>query len=303
MIRYSKLGYVALNVTDLNKSADFYKNIVGLELVELVPDEVAYFRCSFDHHNVVLYPAQQPGLKRVAFEVEDANQLDVAIDRISKFGLTCQEVDASELTSLHQSRTIRFLEPKSGVTFELYYEMKQFETPYTSTPINSKPVHITQLGHAVLEVEDQDFDELLQFLIETMNFKISDVSGDQIGWAWLRAFPNPLHHTFAINRGKQKRLNHVSFQIQAIDDLGISQKRLVDNQVPIVFGPGRHAPSRSLFLYYLDPDGLTLEYSQGMEEFPEENPREPRVLQPTMETLDLWGGTPDPRFGSVGTLG
>lgn len=303
MIRYKKLGYVALNVTNVNKSAEFYRDIVGLELVELVPNEIAYFRCSYDHHNLVLYPAQQPGLKRVAFEVEDANQLELAIDRISKAGLKWQEVDDLEIKTLHQSRTVRFSEPKSGVTFELYDGIKQFETPFTSKPINSKPVNITQLGHAVLEVEDKDFDGILQFLTEIMNFKISDVSGDQIGWAWLRAFPNPLHHSFAINRGKEQKLNHISFQIEAIDDLGISQKRLIENNVPIVFGPGRHAPSGSLFLYYLDPDGLTLEYSQGMEEFPEEDPRNPRVLQPTLETLDVWGGTPDPRFGSVGKIG
>ncbi len=36
-----------------------------------------------------------------------------------------------------------------------------------------------------------------------------------------------------------------------------------------MFGPGRHPPSESVFLYFLDPDGLTLEYSFGMEEFPE----------------------------------
>ena len=34
-----------------------------------------------------------------------------------------------------------------------------------------------------------------------------------------------------------------------------------------------------------------------MEEFPEEGAREPRRLEPTMETLDEWGGTPQSRMG------
>ena len=34
MIRYKKLGYVVLNVTDLDKSVDFYENIVGMQFVE-----------------------------------------------------------------------------------------------------------------------------------------------------------------------------------------------------------------------------------------------------------------------------
>ena len=47
-----------------------------------------------------------------------------------------------------------------------------------------------------------------------------------------------------------------------------------------------------MFLYYADPDGITLEYSQGMEEFPEVGAREPRRLEPSLLTLDEWGGKP-----------
>jgi len=33
MIRYKKLGYVELNVSDLDRSRKFYQDIVGLEFV------------------------------------------------------------------------------------------------------------------------------------------------------------------------------------------------------------------------------------------------------------------------------
>ena len=39
-----------------------------------------------------------------------------------------------------------------------------------------------------------------------------------------------------------------------------------------------------------------------MEEFPEEGAREPRRLEPTIETIDEWGGTPHPGLGQVGKL-
>ena len=32
MIRYKKLGYIVLSVTDLEKSKDFYENMVGLAI-------------------------------------------------------------------------------------------------------------------------------------------------------------------------------------------------------------------------------------------------------------------------------
>jgi 2,3-dihydroxy-p-cumate/2,3-dihydroxybenzoate 3,4-dioxygenase len=58
-----------------------------------------------------------------------------------------------------------------------------------------------------------------------------------------------------------------------------------------------------VFLYFLDPDGMTLEFSYGMEEFPEVEAREPRVLPGALESFDFWGGNPpDPRFASMGRI-
>jgi 2,3-dihydroxy-p-cumate/2,3-dihydroxybenzoate 3,4-dioxygenase len=85
-----------------------------------------------------------------------------------------------------------------------------------------------------------------------------------------------------------------------MDDIGCALTRVKRHDVPVVYGPGRHPPSGSIFLYFLDPDGMTLEYSYGMEEFPEERPRKARVLEARPESLDYWGNVPDPRFASAG---
>jgi 2,3-dihydroxy-p-cumate/2,3-dihydroxybenzoate 3,4-dioxygenase len=47
---------------------------------------------------------------------------------------------------------------------------------------------------------------------------------------------------------------------------------------------------------------MTVEYSFGMEEFPEHEPRFPRVLPLKPEILDSWGGHPSPGFGSNGDI-
>src|SRR3546814_611342 len=87
-----------------------------------------------------------------------------------------------------------------------------------------------------------------------------------------------------------------------IDDVGRAINRMKKAEVPIVFGPGRHEPSGSIFLYFLDPDGMTTEYSFGMEEFEEEDARPPRALEAKPEVLDTWGSLPDPRFGKGGAI-
>jgi 2,3-dihydroxy-p-cumate/2,3-dihydroxybenzoate 3,4-dioxygenase len=112
-----------------------------------------------------------------------------------------------------------------------------------------------------------------------------------------------LHHSFAIGRSAAgNHLNHVNFMVSDMDDIGIAMNRLQKHEVPIVFGPGRHQPSGSIFLYFLDPDGMSLEYSFGMEEFPEKGAREARMLEAHPLALDTWGSVPQPAFGKVGAI-
>ena len=53
MLRYKKLGYAVLSVTNLEKSLEFYQNVVGMQFVEREND-TAYLRTSYDHHNLIL---------------------------------------------------------------------------------------------------------------------------------------------------------------------------------------------------------------------------------------------------------
>ena len=55
-------------------------------------------------------------------------------------------------------------------------------------------------------------------------------------------------------------------------------------------------------IYFLDPDGLTLEYSYGMEEFPEQGARKPETYEPTPESLDTWGSPLDSNWGATGEI-
>ena len=84
--RHRKLGYVALNVTDIEKSMTFYRDILGLDLTASA-DRTAFFRCSHDHHNVILYEAEKPGLKRIGWEVENVENLELAHEHFAALGL------------------------------------------------------------------------------------------------------------------------------------------------------------------------------------------------------------------------
>ena len=295
MIRYKGLGYLVLSVTDLEKSLDFYINTVGMQFVER-DNENVYLRSSYDHHNLILQEGPEPGLKRVGWELEKASQFQEVFDYLTDKGLNPVELSEKEAQKLAQGRTLRFQDPYVGVTYEFYADIMQLGLPYKPT----NELQIEELLHVVYE--SPYLEEITDFFVNTLNFKVSDFSGRETNFAWLRAFPNKWHHTFAVTKGPENKLNHLAFKVSRVDDVGIQVNRLNEQGVPILFGPGRHHPSGSIFLYYADPDGIAIEYSQGMEAFPEEGAREPRRLEPSKETIDEWGGTPQPEFGKVGKL-
>jgi 2,3-dihydroxy-p-cumate/2,3-dihydroxybenzoate 3,4-dioxygenase len=290
--RYRKPGYVALNVTDLVRSVRYYTEVVGLQL-ESRDASVAYLRCSEDHHNVILYAAPVAGIKRMAFQLASAADLTQAQTYMEGLGWPVREVPGPERAALHQGRTLRFRIPQSGLVFEFYAEMAQGATPFVPTVSQ-----IQRLGHVVIRCADRD--GVLKTLTELLNFRVSDHFGDQV--AFLRCFPNPYHHSFGVSQGAEDGLHHVNFMVTDVDDVGRAMNRMRKAEVPVVYGPGRHDISDSIFIYFLDPDGLTTEYSFGMEEFPEESPRAPRQLPMKPEVLDAWGGLPAPGFGGKGEV-
>nr|ART38000.1 F68 [uncultured bacterium] len=290
--RYDKIAYAALNVTDLSRSMIFYRDLMGLELVEEQPG-VAYLRCSRDHHNIVLYQSPLHGIKRVAFQLESEADVNAAFAHFQALAMEPVMVPDEEVAALGQGPSFRVRERHSGLLFELFAS-----TTFMAQPFVPTVTKISRLGHVV--ISSPNFEASRDALVKDFGFRISDYIEHRI--AFMRCHPNPFHHTFAVGPSTVSQFHHVNFMVTDIDDIGRALYRVKKHDVKIVFGPGRHPPSNSVFLYFLDPDGMTVEFSFGMEEFPEEGARNPRRMQPVPESLDTWGAVPDPLFGRSGPI-
>ena len=66
-----RIGRVELKVLDLEKSVDYYTNVIGLEETGRVGDSV-YLKAwdEFDHHSVILTKSNSAGFAHLAFKVE-----------------------------------------------------------------------------------------------------------------------------------------------------------------------------------------------------------------------------------------
>src|SRR4030081_2277780 len=77
--RIGKLGHVVLNVSNVERSARFYTEMLGFQISDVYPEEMVpgamvFLRCNPDHHGIALVgsmvePAANVDLNHVAFEV------------------------------------------------------------------------------------------------------------------------------------------------------------------------------------------------------------------------------------------
>jgi 2,3-dihydroxy-p-cumate/2,3-dihydroxybenzoate 3,4-dioxygenase len=294
MTRYRKLGYVELNVESIARSEPFYRDVVGLQHVGRRQDGSVLLRCDTDVYSVVLHEKTPAGLKCAGLMLEDASQFEPLHGQLLAHGVAYEELSASERNQRQIARATRITEPHTQATLEFYVRADEA----SDRTFQQSHTRIQRLGHIVLGTPRSS--EAVTFFRDVLNFRVSDRIGETM--TFMRPYPNPFHHGIGVVRSGRPMLHHVNFMVTEIDDIGRALHRLHAQGAPIVHGPGKHPTSGSVFLYFLDPDGITLEYSFGMEEFGETSAREPRALPAAPESIDSWGAIRDPRMGSVGEL-
>ncbi len=286
MIRYRKFGRVEISVTNMARARRFYEEVVGLQFVGTGADGEVLLRCDHDHHSLSLHTASSAGLRVAGFMLEDCAQFEPLLASLCAAALQPHEVPPADCAQRRQQRAVRVFEPLVGAVIEFYLPAEDVARPFLPTV-----ARIQRLGHVVFNTPQAA--QAVAFWRDVLNFRVSDAVGEMI--TFMRCWPSPWHHGIGIAQSTSHTLHHVNYMVSEIDDIGRALARLRKVDAPVVFGPGRHPASDSVFLYFLDPDGLTMEYSFGMEAFPEEHAREARRLPLAPEWLDYWGSDRDPR--------
>ena len=105
--------------------------------------------------------------------------------------------------------------------------------------------------------------------------------------AFVRA--NEFHHQFALFNGKLG-LHHIALETDTIDvlRLGDHLRRL---RVSAEYGPGRHKPGDSIFMYVRDPFGNRIEITSPMQMVGFEQPAQ-QLTDPFPFLVNMWGPQP-----------
>ena len=105
-----------------------------------------------------------------------------------------------------------------------------------------------------------------RFYVDQLGFLSSDrvVARDgTINTIFLRS--NHEHHTLACFRQARQGMDHHSYEAGDWSVIKDWCDRMGDQQIPIMWGPGRHGPGNNIFIFVEDPDGNWIEISAELE--------------------------------------
>jgi len=280
MLRYRHLASVTLGVTDLKRAGGFYGRLPGLKAVPGDGAESVRFHVGDHSTTLELTASARPGLRRFGFEMESAEALEELHRVLSNERLPWTDTGVGiRIGEVHTGAQVDFLPPVPG------------ERRSTGGAIEG-------FGHVV--VRTPRYIEAVAFWRDILGFRLSDEIEGRI--SLLRCFPNPQHHSLGIAKGERRMFHHLNFRMGDAIDLDSVARDFAAAGVRIASGPGVHGPSGNRFLYFYDPDGLTLELATLTERFVEGRERAPRVLPDRPESFALGNVRRDPSMYTVGEI-
>lgn len=291
-----RLGYLEYLVTDLERSRDFYVDVIGL--FETARDaDCVYLRAieDRDHHCIVLRRAPQAGVGHFGFKVRSGHDLELLHAKFE--GLGCPTKWLAPGERLAQGRTLLVQDPL-GFPVAFYADMQRVDWLLQKFHLHRHGCP-TRLDH--VNILTPDAQKGYEWYVNELGFGPAEVTESdppesRIWASWL--YRKATVHDIAVMTGKGPTVHHAGLAlmepmgvIRACDAL--ASAGYADS---IERGPARHGISNALFVYVRDPDGNRFELYTG-DYLTTDRHAEPvrwRLDDPRRQTL--WGPPPPRRW-------
>jgi catechol-2,3-dioxygenase len=285
--KVNKVGFVGFNSVKFDEMKHHYADILGMPISHQSAKE-AFFSCGNDSITVSLRRGDAAGFNHVGLQVEGEGPLDDVLKQLGADG-----VKGSLKSDLYEGvpSCIEIADP-DGYTVYLYRT-----APYAQDASPGVGVMPHKLGHVALLVGDAK--QTTKFYTDVLGFRWSDWLGDF--FSFMRC--NADHHSMNFMNAPKRGLFHVAFELHDFSHLGRGCDILANNDVRVLWGPGRHGMGHNIFTYHRDPDGNIVELFTDLDRMSDEtlgyfdprpyhadHPQRPKVWSPDdPKAANSWG--------------
>jgi catechol 2,3-dioxygenase-like lactoylglutathione lyase family enzyme len=285
------LDHVTLRIPDPAGAAAFYGRVLGLHETAredatgaILMSALPHGDATMPHHELVIYPGGPARMDHYGLAVPDASALSAAAEMLRRRGV---DVDGPREFEMVHGPAVR-LRDQDGVLLEL-----TVSRPRITRPSARAPFDLVKLSH--VNIKSPNPARAAQWWQAVMEFRLSDFIPET--FYWLRC--NEEHTVVAFVRAGTPGLHHIGFEVASWEDMKRLLDHFVANNIKVEFGPGRHGPGNSLFVYFLDPWGIRWELLSELSRIRDEATYQPGVWDPLTgrrAAVNLWGPAPPEAF-------
>jgi len=261
MATAAKLGYLGLEVSDLEAWRRFARDPLGLAIGPPRADGALPLRMDEHEHRFLLVQGPADDVAYIGWELRDRASVDALAGRLDRAAVPLREGTAAEAACRGVEHLVWFEDP-NGIRTELFHGPAICQTPFVSDRMRSGFRTGEQgMGHVLVNARSSSATE--RFYRVVMAFALSDyVESDRLHAVFLHV--NPRHHSLAFAElPLKKRLHHVMLEVRSIDDVGLAFDRCQEIGVPLQRTIGRHQNDRMVSFYGFTPSGFCFEVGWG----------------------------------------
>lgn len=285
MLHIFKLGYVEFHVKNLEEMRTYYSKIVGFTETDTDENGSVYFTSSTDHHNLILTPSEESGIKKIGLQYKSELTPDEIIDHLKELNI---EAAVPVDLQFGTDKRVEFTDPE-GYRIELYSDMAMYKNP----GFKEKGIVPNKVGHISVRVKDAK--KQVEFY-EKLGFTNTDWIEDFFGFMTC----NRDHHVLNFFTSEQSGMHHLALEMRNYTHLVSTLDFLRMNGKHLEWGPSRHGAGHNIACYHYDPEGNLIELFTDGDVFIKELgifeprpwhkdfPQKPKVWN-TAECLSLWG--------------
>jgi catechol 2,3-dioxygenase-like lactoylglutathione lyase family enzyme len=278
-LEIAQIRHVSLFTSRLEEHARFYSEVWGLQQVHQTSDAVFFRGASSEYFILSLHKGDAKGLHHVAYAVPDEDAVRRAAAALADAGVRVVDMPHA-IDEPGGGYGLRFIDI-DGRCVELSSGVARHAGGWQARPVEPRSV-----CHIVLNTPD--LERITKFYTNTLGFRISDWSGQQM--VFLRT--ESKHHNISFNAAPHASVNHVAYLVSGVDELMRGVSALRKHGIEPEWGPGRHGPGNNIFSYYKDPLGYVAEYTSDIDYIADETKHQPKVWPRGPESMDRWAGTP-----------
>ncbi len=285
------LDHVTLRVPDPEAAATYYRRMLGLGITgrdtlagAVLMSTMPYGAAKVPHHELVLYPGEPIGMEHYALAVRGAGALERIAAILRDRGLAVEGPDVFE--SVH-GLAVR-LRDADGMLLELVAP-----EALVTRPAGVSPANLLRLSH--INLRSPSAAATARWWQEIVGLRLSEEIPQE--FYWLRCTNE--HTTIALVRSSAPGVHHIAFEIASWDDMLKMLDHFATHGVPVEYGPGRHGPGHSLFVYFVDPWDVRWELQAEPSRVEDELTHQPEAWDPVkgrVGAVNLWGPTPPKSF-------